>query len=329
MTLVRRIAPALLLAILSPIVAEFLLGDFSVRNLTVLIPLVPLYGCGALLIREAARRFGRGWPAILLLGAAYALIEEAFLTQSLFNPNYVGQRLLDYGYIPALGTSLNWCLFVLSIHVVWSIATPILIAEGVAADRRTQPWLGLPGLAIVCVLFGLGCFGTAAFSLKASPFGATTVQFVVAGVLALLAIAAAFVVGSRGDRDASRTASGPPRPLWVCLATLALAIVFMGAETFARAQGMPPLVSVLVRAICLAGAGVSIVSWSRRRGWQGGHYLALATGTTLTYALFGLMAFLQGHTNLGEPTGPIDIAGQIVLASAVLLLIWRGGRSSQ
>lgn len=56
----------------------------------------------------------------------------------LFNPNYVGQRLLDYGYIPALGTSLNWSLFVISIHVVWSVATPILIAEGVAAERRTQ-----------------------------------------------------------------------------------------------------------------------------------------------------------------------------------------------
>ena len=52
-------------------------------------------------------------------------------------------------------------------------------------------------------------------------------------------------------------------------------------------------------------------------------------GTTVTYSLFGLAAFLQGHTNLGTPTDRIDMVGQIVLASAVLLLIWWGGRRSR
>src|SRR4029453_13145083 len=140
MSLARRLAPAVLLTLLAPIVAEFLLGDFSIRKIGIALALLPLYGGGALLIRESARRTGRGWPTIVLLAVAYSLLEEAFLTQSLFNPNYVGQRLLDYGYLPRLGTSLNWATLVLSIHVVWSIATPILIAEGVAAQRRTEPW---------------------------------------------------------------------------------------------------------------------------------------------------------------------------------------------
>src|SRR4030095_8513063 len=104
----QRAAPALTLVFLAPVVAEFLLADFTVRDLGILIVLVPLYGCGALLIREGARRAHRGWPTIVLLALAYALLEEAFLTQSLFNPNYVGQRLLDYGFIPPLRTSLNW-----------------------------------------------------------------------------------------------------------------------------------------------------------------------------------------------------------------------------
>jgi hypothetical protein len=108
----RRIAPALLLVVLAPIVAEFLLADFTVRDLGLLVALMPLYGCGALLIREVARGARRGWLTILLLALAYALLEEAFLTQSLFNPNYVHQRLLDYGFIPALGTSFNWTFFV-------------------------------------------------------------------------------------------------------------------------------------------------------------------------------------------------------------------------
>jgi hypothetical protein len=127
---IARVAPALVLVVLAPLVGEFLLADFTIRNLALLLALLPLYGGGALLVREVTRRSGRGWPTMLLLALAYALVEEVFLTQSLFNPDYAHKRLLDYGYLPALGTSLNWTFFVLSIHVVWSVATPILIAEG-------------------------------------------------------------------------------------------------------------------------------------------------------------------------------------------------------
>src|SRR6187401_3513068 len=191
-TFARRIAPAVLLTVLSPIVAEFLLGDFSIRSLGVVLALLPLYGCGALLIREIARRTGRGWPAMVLLAATYSLLEEGFLTQSLFNPNYVGQRLLDYGFIPSLGTSLNWTFFVLSIHIVWSIATPILIAEGLAGERRTTPWLKRPGMIVTTLLFLLGCAATAAFSLKSSSFVADTIQFLVSALLIAGVIVVAF-----------------------------------------------------------------------------------------------------------------------------------------
>src|SRR5215467_11660577 len=124
MARVRRLAPVLWLLVLAPLIAEFLLGDFSVGSLPLIQVFVPLYGGGALVIREAVRRTRRGWPSIVLLAVAYALVEEGFGTQSLFNPNYAGQHLLAYGYVPALGTSPVWALFVLSIHVVWSISTP-------------------------------------------------------------------------------------------------------------------------------------------------------------------------------------------------------------
>ena len=86
----RSIPAAVTLFFLAPIVAEFLLGDFPATWLPLLIILAPMYGGGALLIRELTRRAGRGWPTILLLGAAYAIIEEAFTTQSLFNTHYLG-----------------------------------------------------------------------------------------------------------------------------------------------------------------------------------------------------------------------------------------------
>ena len=52
-----------------------------------------MYGGGALLIRELARRSGGGWPTIIVLGLAYSTWEEALVTQLLFNPTYHGLSL--------------------------------------------------------------------------------------------------------------------------------------------------------------------------------------------------------------------------------------------
>ena len=56
----KRILPAVGLFFLGPLVAEFLLGDLPINLLGALVILAPLYGGGALLIREVVRRTGRG-----------------------------------------------------------------------------------------------------------------------------------------------------------------------------------------------------------------------------------------------------------------------------
>jgi hypothetical protein len=86
----KRAAPVLALLLLAPWVGEFLLGNISVRRLPALLILALLYGCGALLIREVTRRTGRGWPTILLLGAAYGVIEAGVVDQAMFNPTFEG-----------------------------------------------------------------------------------------------------------------------------------------------------------------------------------------------------------------------------------------------
>lgn len=72
----RRYAPVLVLFILSPLIAEFLFGATPVSNLPALLPSLAVYGGGAVLIRELARRRGSGWGRIALLGAAYAIVER-------------------------------------------------------------------------------------------------------------------------------------------------------------------------------------------------------------------------------------------------------------
>src|SRR5689334_9120580 len=120
--MIRRIGPAIGLFFLSPLVAEFLLGNLPITFLPAVLALAPLYGGGALLIRELVRRLGLGWPNILILGLAYAVLEEALTTQSLFNPDYADAHLLVDGYVPALGIAIPWTLYVLGLHVFWSVS---------------------------------------------------------------------------------------------------------------------------------------------------------------------------------------------------------------
>jgi hypothetical protein len=84
----RRLAPVFALFFLSPLVAEFFLGDFPVVLLFLIIVFAPMYGGGALLIRELARRTGRGWPTMVLLALAFGVLQEGLLTESLFNKDY-------------------------------------------------------------------------------------------------------------------------------------------------------------------------------------------------------------------------------------------------
>ena len=123
----------------------------------VILPIMAaMYGSGALLVREIARRKGGGWPMIAVLGLAYGVIEEGLITQSLFNPDYLHLRLLEYGYLPGLGMAIPWTLFVLTIHAVWSIAVPIGFTESLFPRRREEAWLGRIGIGGFVLVFLIG-----------------------------------------------------------------------------------------------------------------------------------------------------------------------------
>jgi hypothetical protein len=303
--------------VLSPLVAEFLLGDFSVRQLGLLIFLFPQYGSGALLVRETARRAGKGWPSIIFLALAYALIEEGLTTQSLFNPNYAALRLLDYGFIPVLGTSLDWAVFVLTLHVVWSVASCIAIAEGLAGTRGSTPWLGRLGLAVIVFLFLLGCTLTTIFTLKTFPFVATRWQFAVVVIASVGSIFAALKI----PKDFGTRINGSV-PLWLpVVASLVLCSSFYLLYERGTATGLHPAVALVGMLALEIVAIVLFAVWSRRSGWGPGHVVAAATGAILTYGWHGIARMISGSTALGVPTTSVDIIGQFVLLLIILAIV--------
>jgi hypothetical protein len=61
MELRHRVAQALTLVFLAPFVGEVLLDNAPLRLIFIYFVTLPMYGCGALFIRELSRRWGRGW----------------------------------------------------------------------------------------------------------------------------------------------------------------------------------------------------------------------------------------------------------------------------
>jgi len=185
-----------------------------------------MYGGGALLVREAVRRKGYGWPSILVLGLVFAIFEEAFTTQSLFNPNYLGLNLhlLQPAYIPAIGMGAWWTIYVLTLHTVWSISTSIALTEALFPGRATTPWLGRPGLAATVLLFALGAMVMTKITLRGDHFVDPLHQFVSTALVCVLLTVLAF----RLPKDSSARASGGvPSPWIMGVVALAAGSAFM------------------------------------------------------------------------------------------------------
>jgi hypothetical protein len=314
----RQLLAAVGLFFLAPLVGEFLLGNLPITWLWALISLAPLYGGGALLIRETARRLRLGWPSIVILGLTYAVIEEAFITQSLFNPNYVGLRLLDYGYISSLGIGAWWTVFVLAIHTVWSTSVPIALVEGMTPAARRTPWLGPVGLVITVLIFAFGCVSTFVFQ-QGDPFQATAGQWIGSGVVVVILIAMALLLG-RQRADAPITGPAPPSTMMVGGVTFVLSSLFMVLVNLS--ESMPVALNVGGMLFLFALGSWLLWQWSQRPGWAEPHRVAAAGGLLLTYAWYG---FVQVPSVPG--TSPlIDAIGNAVFASGALILLviaWR------
>lgn len=307
----RDIAPVIGLFLLAPLVAEFLLGNISIDALHLLPYFLTLYGGGAVLVREIARRAGRGWPTIVLLALAYALIEEGFVTQSLFAPTYFGHDLISNAHIAPLGIGGWWTLYVLSLHTVWSICVPIAIVETFLGERARQPWLGDAGLWVTLLLFLGGAALNAYSTYQQEKFIASTGQFAgLAVVIALLAILAL-----RPSPPRVRAARPALTPWKVGVSSFCLWSAFTVANWFAT--GWAVVTTYLVIHLVIIAL---LTRWSASEHWGQRHIIAFAGGALLTYAWQGFP-----HVPILGSQGEIDLIGNMVFASAAVVLLVAAG----
>ncbi|GAB3394235.1 hypothetical protein GCM10027568_24480 [Humibacter soli] len=293
------------LAVASAVTAEFLLGDQYLggmapasQQIPQLILFTAFYGSAAVLIRELGRRAGVGWPGILTLALAFGVLEEGIATQSLFNPDYVGQHLLAYGYIPLLGTGGPWLILVLTLHVVWSIGSPIAVMEGAFGE---QPWVRHAGwLAVPAVLYVLGGAAIFVVSWWSGGFMASGWQLGVSALVALALVILTFtVLRGRASTEQQRPRAGFVVSL---VAGLVLSAAFQLA--FDLLQTLSPWVTVAAMIVVL-GAGILFAFRARPDA------LGFASGAILTYCGVGILLH-------AIPTGPAAVVEQVVIVLITL-----------
>lgn len=314
-----RIGAAVGLLLLSPICAEYLIGyDQIISNpldmLTGLLVLGPLYGTVAVLIREVARRTGRGWPTMLLLSAAFGLIQAGVIDQSLFNPDFVDEASWDDDRLPTfvagLGVSVKHVVGFVGGHVIWSFCAPIGVVESCVPRIADRPWLGRVGITVMIVLYGLGAL--VIFKEHSKQFLATPAQFGTVGLFALVLAVAAFVIPrklpGRGG-DGSRGAGGRVPPPW---AVGCGAVVLMGAHQLSS----PGWGGVALNVAALVLAGGALLWWSGRPDWGPAHVLAVCGAALVVNAALSFVV-----EPLGDTSRVLKYGANAVLMVVVLLLL--------
>lgn len=182
----------LALLLLAPSIPELLTGSTPITTLFFdplafaisFLGIVGLYGTGALLIREFAARFDKGWASILLLGAAYGIVEEGLAVHTFFEP--AGRAPVNnlgwYGH--ALGVNWLWALGLSAFHALYSIALPILLTQLWFPAAKNARWLDRGAIALVA---GIYVFVVAVFSVVVGHGPSVELLLLFLGILAVLA----------------------------------------------------------------------------------------------------------------------------------------------
>jgi hypothetical protein len=312
----RLLTPAVVLFFLSPAIGELLSSSSPPAeffNPFILLLQAALYGSGALLVRELARRWNKGWPTILLLGAAYGIVEEGLAVKSFFDPNWV-----DLGpagdYSRWLGVNWVWSAGLTFYHAVISIGIPILLVTVLFPAERDRAWLSPRGTGWIATLF---VAVTVFINVALTPYRPTLLAHLVslAAVLGLAAWARRMPwPWPAVDRPALRS-------------TWRLGLTGFGATFglffllwFLTALKIPPVVWIVL------ALGYAVFLWLRvgrlstAPGWGPRHSLALASGALSFFILLSPLTELDPN-RIDNTTG-MTLVG---LATAGFL-VWAARR---
>ncbi|MEU6432233.1 hypothetical protein ABZ860_40550 [Microbispora sp. NPDC046973] len=283
---------ALLLAVITPLVAEFTLGNPPLRMAWLLLLWIPIYGAGVVLVRELVRRAGTGWTGVLLLGAAYGVVEEGLALQALSSPTIYGAA----GWAPRiLGLNSAYAELQIPYHAVFSAAIPILLTDLIVPSLRDRPYLGRLGTWLAATVFVLGALLLRMTVVTSIDPGYAAPPAILAGCAAAVLLLTA--AGLRLRSRPGRPSISPPPPAAAgvfgavtAFGYLASLFPFGGATQPAFTHGGWVIVPMTAAAVLAVTAAWLLRRWTAGGLWTDRHSLALASGALVAHTAFGLVS---------------------------------------
>ena len=165
-----------------------------------------------LVVREVSLRWKSGWSGILLLGAAYGIVEEGLAVTTFFNPTLpqVASGSLGW-YGRAFGVNWVWAAWLTIFHAIVRIAIPIFLIEWHYPALRGRRLLSDRGFGVTLALLAAVTIAIDALVAAAVSYRVGLAEYVGALlVIALLAYAARRGLG----RVWLRLPTGRPLPRW-------------------------------------------------------------------------------------------------------------------
>jgi hypothetical protein len=298
--------PAVVLFFLSPVIAELLSGSsppLQFFNPILFVLQLALYGSGAMLVRELAYRWKKGWPSILMLGAAYGLVEEGLALKSVFNPAYPG---VDPTFARWMGVNCVWTAGMMAYHAVISIAIPILLVTLIFPKNKAEPWTRSRTLIVLVALLASAVM---ILNYFIAPYSPPWQQYVMAlAAIACLVVAAKLVPHALPMVKNARVVSERRLTAFGCV----WSVLFYGTilvPSFFR----PPWPFVIL--IMLVFYAVSVIALRRMTGSTGSlsdkQKLMLAFGMLTPFILLSPIRELLGARGM-----------LVVGVAAVVFFIW-------
>jgi len=317
-----RLPPALVLFVLSPAIGELLSGSsppaefFSPFTFFLL---AALYGGGAILVRELALRWRKGWLSIFTLGLAYGIVEEGVMCKSFFDPNWPDLGPLGV-YGRWLGVNWVWAQGLTVYHAVFSISIPILLVELAYPHERGESWVSTEWLKVIGLLFALDVlFGFCCFPKPEAPYYPSPLH-----VLATVVAVAVLILLARKLPEnlpaplSTRVASVPKFVLLGFASTLTFFLVFWGLPNTKLHPAVTMGLGVLVP---LVAARCALLWSGNGHRWADIHRWAIASGA------LGFFILLAPFQELSNPTRPDNTAGMSLVGLAALTgLLWLRGQ---
>jgi uncharacterized membrane protein len=314
-----NLSPTITLFFLSAAIAELLSGSappLEFFNPITFLLLSSLYGSGALIARELKIRWNKNYVSLFLLGAAYAIIEEALMVKSFFDPNWIDIGILGI-YGRWLGVNWVWALWLTIYHAIFSIAIPITIIELIYPKQKNKSWINNKKLsALITLLIGVTSFGYLFLTTYRPPTPQYILFITIVGLLVVLAWKTPNNIG----KETKKTLT-PKKALITGLATVTSMFLLFGAG--------PHLISHPI-ILLLAGIGLVFIIFLfiKRYNWNKYTQYNKFSLTSGALVFFIILAPLQelDQNRQDNPQGMLLIG---IIAMLLLLLLRKKLKQNQ